>query len=72
MSFLFLRKYRTSENVELFIEDIERLSVKELGENAASKLAIPLEELSKRVTQYLFFNWRWRLNLSWVYWASSL
>ena len=47
MPLLILRKYRGSEDVELPIEDLEDLSVKELRENAASRLAIPLEELSK-------------------------
>jgi hypothetical protein len=47
MSFLVLRKYRTSESVKVDVEDLGETSVKELIENAASKLALPLEEMSK-------------------------
>lgn len=52
MPFLILRKYRSSEDVELIIENVEGLSVKELRENAASRLEIPLEELSKYYREY--------------------
>lgn len=47
MPLLILRKYRGSEDVELPIENLEGLSVRELKENAASRLDIPLEELSE-------------------------
>lgn len=51
-SFLILRKHRTSEEVELAVENVEALSVKELRQNAALKLDIPLEELSKVVLKF--------------------
>ena len=43
---LILRKYRSSEKLELTFENVEDLSVQELRENASSKLGISLDELS--------------------------
>ena len=46
---LFLKKYRTSQKVELTFENVEDLSVRELRESSSNKLGIPLEELSKTI-----------------------
>lgn len=54
MPSLILRKYRSSEDVELNIDNVEGLSVKELRENVASRLEIPLEELSKGLYSFYF------------------
>lgn len=53
MPFLILRRHRTSEEVELAVENVETLSIKELRENAATKLKIPLEELSKMTIEVI-------------------
>ena len=47
MSSLFLRKYRSSETVELSIQNLNELTVKELKDNVSSKLEIPVDQLSK-------------------------
>lgn len=70
MPFLILRKYRTSEEVELTIDNVEGLSVKELREDASSRLEIPLDELSKivlthRVRVHLFLIFR--IGVWWAY-----
>lgn len=47
MPSLLLRKYKTSEKVELQFESIADISIQELKENASSKLQIPLNDLSR-------------------------
>ncbi len=48
-SSLILRKYKSSEKVELTFENVESTSVEALRESASSKLGIPLSDLSKLV-----------------------
>ena len=47
MPHLILRKYKSSEKIELTVPDLKELSIGELKENASSKLGIPQDELSK-------------------------
>ena len=56
MPSLILKKYRTSETLELTFESVENLSVKELKENASSELSISQDDLSKWILYWLCVN----------------